>query len=55
VYMYNLTKGKAQGHLEPYYKTLDGVNEFRTADKIIRHLSTIFVDLFKVRNAKLKY
>ena len=55
MYVYNLTKGKAQGYLEPRYKTLDGVNEFRTADEMIRHLSTIFVDLFKVRNAKLKY
>ena len=55
MYVYNLTKGKAQGYLELRYKTLDGVNKFRTADEIIRHLSTIFVDLFKVRNTKLKY
>ena len=52
--MFNLTKGKAKDYLELQYKSND-TNEQRTAKEIIDYLASIYVDLFKVRNTKLKY
>jgi len=52
--VFNLTKGDAKGHLKLRYKSKD-VNEFRTTKEIIDYLASIYVDPFKVRNAKLKY
>ena len=53
-YIFNMTKGDAKGHLEPRYKSDDG-NEFRTFREMMDYLGAIYVDPFKVRNAKLKY
>ena len=52
--MFNLTKGKAKDYLELRYKS-DNANEQRTAKEIIDYLVSIYIDLFKVRNTKLKY
>ena len=52
--MFNLTKEKAKDYLELRYKSNDA-NEQRTAKEIIDYLASIYVDPFKVRNAKLKY
>ena len=53
-YIFNLTKRKAKDYLELQYKSNDA-NEQRTAKEIIDYLASIYVDLFKVRNTKLKY
>src|SRR6266487_6391733 len=54
VYVFSRTSGDAQKHLNPRIGD-NAVDWFRTATKIIDHLSGIYKDLFRVQNACREY
>ena len=53
-YVFSRTRGDAQGHLEPQFKP-DVDEPFQTANSMIRHLASIYKDLFQVKNARRDY
>ena len=53
-YVFNRTEGDAQKHLEPRYDD-DSPIRFATAQEMIQHLATIYVNPNKVRDAKYDY
>jgi hypothetical protein len=53
-FLFRLTAEDARLHLESRYQT-DRENQFVTAQEMIDYLGNIYIDPFKVRNAKLDY
>ena len=53
-FLFRLTTSDAQRHLEPRYQT-GRANQFTTAQEMLDYLASIYVDPFKVRNAKYEY
>ena len=54
IYLFNRTTGDAQGHLQPRFGD-DVEDPFQSAKEIIQHLSSIYLDPFKVQNARQEY
>ena len=54
IYVFGHTRGDAQNHLKPQYGT-DSVNPFDTTNDMIKHLASIYEDLFHVQNARQDY
>ena len=53
-FLFRLTTGDAQRHLEPRYQT-SRVNQFESAQEMLDYLASVYVDPFKVKNAKYEY
>jgi hypothetical protein len=53
IYLFGRTTGDAQNHLRPRYG--DAKDPFTTATEMIEHLATIYLDPFKVENARQDY
>jgi hypothetical protein len=54
LYLFNRTTGDAQEHLHPRYED-DSPMRFATAQEMIQHLATIYVNPNRVRDAKYDY
>jgi hypothetical protein len=53
-YVFSRTGGDAQTHLRPRYST-DAMDPFTDEQELIEHLSNVYEDPFKSRNARLEY
>lgn len=53
-YVFSCTGSDAQTHLRPRYAT-DASDPFADEDDMLQHLSSIYEDPFKARNARLEY
>ena len=54
VYLFNRTTGEAQEHLQPRFGD-DVKDPFQSAKEMIQHLSSVYLDPFKVQNARQEY
>ena len=50
VYLYNRTTGDAQAHLQPRFGD-DVKDPFPNAQEMMKHLSAVYIDPYKVENA----
>ena len=54
VYLYNRTTGDAQAHLQPRFGD-DAKDPFPNAQEMMKHLSAVYMDPYKVENARQEY
>ena len=51
IYLFGRTTGDAQEHLQPRYGD-DAIDQFKTAQEMLDHLATIYIDPHKVQNVR---
>ena len=54
VYLYNCTTGDAQAHLQLWFGD-DAKDSFSNAQEMMKHLSAVYMDSYKVENARQEY
>jgi hypothetical protein len=52
IYLFGRTTSDAQAHLQPRFSNADAGDQFTSAQDMIDHLATIYVDPYKVQNAR---